>query len=76
LFKREDTEACELAAAILPSWAVRLLLTYNTQALGTLWPFVYRLASSHFACLRDAFLLDACLPDASLCYASLRFASV
>ena len=79
--KREDTEACELPAAILRSWAIRSPLTYNAQALGTLCPFAYRIASSRFACLRyvclrDACLLDACLRYAYLSFASLRYASL
>jgi len=72
----EDTEACELPAAILRSWAVRSPLTYNTQALGTFWPFAHRIASSRFACLRNACLRYVCLRDACLRYAYLRFVSL
>ena len=71
---KEDTEACELPAAILRSWAVRSPLTYNAQAVKTLFPFAYRIASSRFACLRNACLRYVCLRDAYLRDASLRYA--
>jgi len=74
--KREDTEACELPAAILRSLAVRSPLTYNAPAQGTLCPFAYCIASSRFACLRYVCLRDAYLRDVCLRYAYLRFASL
>jgi len=75
-FKREDTEACELPAAILRSLAVRSPLTYNAQAQGTLCPFAYRIACLRYVCLRDAFLRDACLRYSYLRFASLRDGSL